>query len=282
MAVSSINSLHSFTLSKSLSLSPLLTPYHRHRLLLTTRLLFSTTAATTTTTSLPLLRLRRRSRGVPVLEVSKREDIEFTSRGDLRYEVPLRIAEYPDPRLRLRNKAVREFGDELKKLVDEMFDMMYKTDGIGLSAPQVGINVQLMVFNPAAERGEGQEIALINPRVVKYSKEKKVLSEGCLSFPGIYGVVQRPVSVTIDAQDVTGAKFRIDMSGIPARIFQHEFDHLKGILFFERMTETVLEEIRADLQALEEKYEKNTGTPSPEQIEKRNRPRSAVGFGKSK
>ncbi|GAB2236303.1 hypothetical protein Droror1_Dr00028022, partial [Drosera rotundifolia] len=65
-----------------------------------------------------------------------------------------------------------------------------RTDGIGLSAPQVGINVQLMVFNPAAERGEGQEIALINPRVVKYSKEKKVLSEGCLSFPGIYGVVQ--------------------------------------------------------------------------------------------
>ncbi|KAL9262335.1 Peptide deformylase 1B, chloroplastic-like protein [Drosera capensis] len=284
MAVSSINSLHFFTLSKSLSLSPspLPTPCHRHRLLLTTRLLFSTTASTTTTTSLPLLRLRRLRRGVPVLAVSKREDIEFASRGDLRYEVPLSIVEYPDPRLRMRNKAIREFGDELKKLVDEMFDMMYKTDGIGLSAPQVGINVQLMVFNPAGERGEGQEIALINPRVVKYSKEKKVLNEGCLSFPGIYGDVQRPVSVTIDAQDVTGAKFRIDMSGIPARIFQHEFDHLKGILFFERMTETVLEEIRADLQALEEKYEKNTGTPSPEQIKKRNRPLSAVGFGKSK
>ncbi|GAB2215453.1 hypothetical protein Droror1_Dr00019838, partial [Drosera rotundifolia] len=67
------------------------------------------------------------------------------------------------------------------------------TDGIGLSAPQVGINVQLMVFNPASERGEGQEIALINPRVVKYSKEEKelmVFNEGCLSFPWIYGVVQ--------------------------------------------------------------------------------------------
>lgn len=66
----------------------------------------------------------------------------------------------------------------------------YRTDGIGLSAPQVGINVQLMVFNPVGERGEGEEVVLVNPRVIKYSKKTVLFNEGCLSFPGIYADVQ--------------------------------------------------------------------------------------------
>ncbi|PKI79192.1 hypothetical protein CRG98_000484 [Punica granatum] len=129
-----------------------------------------------------------------------------------------------------------------------MFDVMYKTDGIGLSAPQVGINVQLMVFNPVGERGEGEEIVLVNPRVGRYSKKTVLFNEGCLSFPGIYADVQRPESVKIDAHDISGARFTFDLSGLPARVFQHEFDHLKGIVFFDRMTEEVVESIRADLQ----------------------------------
>lgn len=203
------------------------------------------------------------------------------SSADLHFEPPLRIVEYPDPRLRAKNKRIVTFDENLKKLVDEMFDVMYKTDGIGLSAPQVGINVQLMVFNPVGERGEGEEIVLINPRVSKYSQKTKLFNEGCLSFPEIYGDVQRPESIKVDANDVTGAKFTVTLSGLPARVFQHEFDHLQGVLFFERMTEEILDTIRADLQALENMFEKNTGFPSPEKIENRKRKKAGVGFGKS-
>ncbi|KAJ0113615.1 hypothetical protein Patl1_02771 [Pistacia atlantica] len=209
-----------------------------------------------------------------------KEDL-VASPADLHFEPPLKIVEYPDPILRARNKRIVTFDDNLKKLVDEMFDVMYKTDGIGLSAPQVGMNVQLMVFNPVGECGEGEEIVLINPRVNKYSKKKVLFNEGCLSFPGICADVQRPESVKIDARDINGTRFSFNLSGLPARVFQHEFDHLEGILFFDRMTEEVLDSIRIQLQALEKKYEDKTGFPSPERVEAHRRRKAAVGFGKS-
>ncbi|KAL2951533.1 hypothetical protein AAZX31_19G056800 [Glycine max] len=200
--------------------------------------------------------------------------------GDFEFVLPLKIVEYPDPRLRARNKRIVAFDDSLKKLVHEMFDVMYKTDGIGLSAPQLGINVQLMVFNPVGEHGEGEEIVLVNPRVSQYSKKLTLFNEGCLSFPGINANVKRPESVKIDARDINGTRFSVNLSDLPARIFQHEFDHLQGILFFERMTEEVLDSICGQLQALETKYEGMTGLPSPEKIENRRRRKVAVGFGK--
>ncbi|CAL0318630.1 unnamed protein product [Lupinus luteus] len=206
---------------------------------------------------------------------------ELASPGDLEFEAPLKIVEYPDPILRAKNKRIATFDDNLKKLVHEMFDIMYKTDGIGLSAPQVGINVQLMVFNPVGERGEGEEIVLVNPRVSKYSKKLSLFYEGCLSFPGIYADVKRPESVKIDARDINGTRFSVNLSDLPARVFQHEFDHLQGILFFDRMTEEVLDTIREQLQALEMKYEEMTGFGSPEKIEKCRRRKVAAGFGKS-
>ncbi|KAL1314788.1 hypothetical protein AAHE18_16G215100 [Arachis hypogaea] len=201
--------------------------------------------------------------------------------GDIEFEAPLKIVEYPDPKLRAKNKRIVSFDDNLKSLAREMFDVMYKTNGIGLSAPQVGIDVQLMVFNPVGESGEGEEIVLVNPRVSKYSKKLSILNEGCLSFPGIYADVKRPESVKIDARDVNGNRFSFSLDGLPARVFQHEFDHLQGILFFERMTEEVLGNIREQLQALEMKYEQLTGVPSPEKIQNRRERRNAVGFGKS-
>ncbi|KAL6135788.1 hypothetical protein ACLB2K_068013 [Fragaria x ananassa] len=211
---------------------------------------------------------------------SLKED-QVASAADVEFETPLKIVEYPDPILRAKNKRIDTFDDNLKKLVEEMFDIMYKTDGIGLSAPQVGINVQLMVFNPVGERGEGEEIVLVNPRVSRYSQKTRLFNEGCLSFPGIYADVQRPESVKIDARDISGARFTVNLSGLPARVFQHEFDHLQGILFFDRMTEGVLESISEQLQALEKKYEDKTGLPSPERIESRKRMKlkAAAGFG---
>ncbi|KAM1565642.1 hypothetical protein ACFX1Z_044420 [Malus domestica] len=213
-------------------------------------------------------------------EFSVKED-EVASAADVEFEIPLKIVEYPDPILRAKNKRIDSFDDNLKNLVDEMFDVMYKTDGIGLSAPQVGINVQLMVFNPVGERGEGEEIVLVNPRVTRYSQKTRPFNEGCLSFPGIYADVVRPETVKIDARDIKGARFTVSLSGLPARVFQHEFDHLQGVLFFDRMSEGVLETICAQLQALEKKYEDRTGLPSPERVETRRRMKAATGFGKS-
>ncbi|KAJ8622934.1 hypothetical protein MRB53_031463 [Persea americana] len=211
---------------------------------------------------------------------SFRED-ETASPYDLNFEPPLRIVEYPDPILRARNKRIVTYDENLKKLVAEMFDVMYRTDGVGLSAPQVGINVQLLVFNPAGERGEGEEIVLINPKVHKYSKKTVPFNEGCLSFPGIYADVERPESVKVDARDITGARFSVNISGLPARVFQHEFDHLQGILFFDRMTDEVLDSIRPELQALEKKFEARTGSPSPEKIDNRETRKAVSGFGRS-
>ncbi|WCJ21044.1 peptide deformylase 1B [Euphorbia peplus] len=219
----------------------------------------------------------------PLAVFAKRgfSDHDLASPADLYFESPLKILEYPDPLLRAKNKRIATFDDNLKKLVYEMFDVMYKTDGIGLSAPQVGINVQLMVFNPVGERGEGEEIVLINPRVNKYSKKLVPFNEGCLSFPGIYADVVRPETLKVDARDINGARFTVNMVELPARVFQHEFDHLQGILFFDRMTEDVLQSISPQLQALEKKYEDRTGEPSPERVETRKRMKAASGFGKS-
>ncbi|KAL0461692.1 UNVERIFIED_CONTAM: Peptide deformylase 1B, chloroplastic [Sesamum latifolium] len=203
------------------------------------------------------------------------------SPAELQFEGRLEIVQYPDPVLRAKNKRINTFDESLKKLVDEMFDVMYRTDGIGLSAPQVGINVQLMVFNSVGERGEGEEIVLVNPRISRFSRKIVPFNEGCLSFPGIYADVERPDSLKVDAQDITGARFEVNLTGLPARVFQHEYDHLQGILFFDRMSDEVLETIRAELQGLEKKYEKRTGKPSPEKIDARRRRKKAVGFGKS-
>ncbi|KAH9610976.1 hypothetical protein KSS87_021432, partial [Heliosperma pusillum] len=91
----------------------------------------------------------------------------------------------------------------------------------------------------------------------------------------------RPESVKIDAKNLSGSRFSVTLSGLPARVFQHEFDHLEGTLFFERMTEEVLDTIHEGLQALEVKYEKSTGLPSPEKVAIRQRSKAGVGFGKN-
>ncbi|XP_008800721.1 peptide deformylase 1B, chloroplastic [Phoenix dactylifera] len=228
------------------------------------------------------------ARSSPLVEVSAQarrgfsfQEDDFASTADLCFESPLKIVEYPDPILRATNKRINTFDENLKKLVEEMFDLMYKTDGIGLSAPQVGISVQLMVFNPAGERGEGEQIVLVNPVVYKTSKRTILYNEGCLSFPEIYADVERPASVKVGARDITGGRFKVNLSGLPARVFQHEFDHLQGTLFFDRMTEDVLESIRSDLKALEMKYESRTGLPSPESIDQYERRKEVAGFART-
>lgn len=201
--------------------------------------------------------------------LSELQDIreEKNVASTLEYESPLKIALYPDPRLRANNKRIVVFDETLEKFTKEMFEVMYKTDGVGLSAPQVGVNVRLMVFNPEGEKGKGEEIVLINPKIFKYSNKRSLYTEGCLSFPQLEGDVERPVSVKIEAQDIRGKKFDIHLKGFQARIFQHEYDHLQSKLFFERMEPDVLESIIPALQKLERDFEQRTGRTSPERVQ---------------
>ncbi|KAI3940975.1 hypothetical protein MKW92_005705 [Papaver armeniacum] len=190
-------------------------------------------------------------KGTPLLDVSAHAKRRFTSKE-------VEVASPSDLLFEAANKKIDTFDDNLKKLADEMFDIMYK------------------------ERGIGDEIVLVNPRISKVSQKKVHFEEGCLSFPGIYADVERPESVKIDARDISGERFTISLSKLPARIFQHEFDHLEGTLFFDRMTEDVIDSIRAQLQVSLRKRSMKTrlGFQAPK-VDNRRRLRVVAGFGKS-
>ncbi len=165
------------------------------------------------------------------------------------------IVLYPDPRLRAPNDPVQEFGPELQALARDMFEAMYRTEGVGLAAPQVGVNVKLLVFNPTGDpEARDQERVLCNPRIVRSARERAFGREGCLSFPGIFAEIERPVAVTIEALDLRGRPFTLELSDWEARIFQHEFDHLEGVLFIDRMRPVDKATHRAALEELAAAY----------------------------
>jgi len=172
----------------------------------------------------------------------------------LEYTLPLGIVEYPDPRLRAENAEVGVFDETVKTLATEMFEIMYKTMGVGLAAPQVGVNVRMLVYNPEGYPGKGEEVVMINPRILKLSKATDKFDEGCLSFPEMLGIVERPVKCKVEYRDVTGKKRVKQLSDWEARIVQHEYDHLDGKLFHDRMTEDVLLEVQPQLKGFEDKF----------------------------
>lgn len=173
---------------------------------------------------------------------------------EIDFQAPLQIVKYPDPRLRAKNMRIDEFGDSLREFAKEMLVAMVEYDGIGLAAPQVGVNVRLMVFNPEGDPEKGPDYVLVNPRIVKSSNRHSVFEEGCISFPDIYAEVLRPERVTVEYQDLDGKKCKMQLNGLKARVFQHEYDHLQGVLFHDRMSPEVLETVRNDLEAMEQDF----------------------------
>eukprot|EP00898_Chlorokybus_atmophyticus_P003763 jgi/Chlat1/4388/Chrsp29S04528 len=207
------------------------------------------------------LTLMRSSRFMQELQELRKEAADAAEAPEsVQWTSPLKIAIYPDPVLRRENKLVRVFDDNLVQLTKEMFDVMYRTDGVGLAAPQVGVNMRLMCFNPAGERGKGQEVVLVNPTIVKRAKKTDVDEEGCLSFPEIFADVERSVSIKVEAQDVNGRKIALQLRDFTARIFQHEYDHLDGVLFFDRMSPKVMQDVQPKLDVLISDYERQHGT----------------------
>ena len=149
----------------------------------------------------------------------------------------MKIAHYPEPVLLTVGKPVGEdeFNDDLKKLVDDMFDTMYAAGGVGLAAPQVHVSKRLFVMDVPGENGESDKITFINPEIVSVEGEQ-IGDEGCLSFPGLYQVVKREMRVIARAQDLTGEHFECDLTDLAARCVLHETDHCDGIVFLDRMT----------------------------------------------
>ena len=151
----------------------------------------------------------------------------------------LRIVKYPSPFLRAHNIDImpEELKDgSIQQLAKEMFLVMYAAEGVGLAAPQVGVNKRLMVFNESGDRKRWlDEVIMINPRIVEKSDATEIGLEGCLSFPDMDGNVERSKTIKVEALNTRGKKMTKKFTGWTARIFQHEYDHLDGVVYVDRL-----------------------------------------------
>ncbi len=145
------------------------------------------------------------------------------------------IVKYPDPVLQRPTEPVTEFNDELRALVDDMFESMYAAQGIGLAAPQIGVSKRLTIIDLSFQKNPDERIVLVNPEII-HSEGKQYEEEGCLSLPEIREKVRRAAKVKVRAQDLAGEWFEIEGEELLARAFQHEIDHLDGILFLFRVS----------------------------------------------
>lgn len=143
----------------------------------------------------------------------------------------MEIKKNPDPILKRKSAEIKEITEEIRSLGREMVKTMLKNDGIGLAGPQVGVGKRIIVVTMP----EGPEV-FINPVIVSGSRETDLMEEGCLSVPGIFLKIKRSRSVEVEALTLEGTKVRIKAKGLLARIFQHEIDHLNGILFIDRVS----------------------------------------------
>lgn len=144
-----------------------------------------------------------------------------------------KIIYLPDSRLRQVSKPVEQFDDALHRLVDDMFETMYHARGVGLAAPQIGLNIRLSVVDASADK-TGQ-LVLVNPEIIEAHGQTQY-EEGCLSVPGAYDTVIRAESVRIRAQDKHGEFFEMTADGLLGECFQHEIDHLNGKLFVDLLS----------------------------------------------
>ena len=143
------------------------------------------------------------------------------------------IRQYPDPVLRLEAQEVEDYDGDLAQLVERMIGLMQDARGVGLAANQVGILRRVFVLQADEEQ---EPRALVNPVIVERSDELDEDDEGCLSMQGVVVPVERPVSVRLEAHDEHGSEVTLELEGLPARVAQHELDHLDGVLILDRTT----------------------------------------------
>ncbi len=155
-----------------------------------------------------------------------------------------RILHYGEEPLREPSQPVTEINDDIRRLVEDMFETMYESKGVGLAAPQVGVNLRLAIIDIGED-----PLVLINPQILKHSG-KETCDEGCLSFPGLTEKVERARKVVAEATDLDGSVYEIEAEGLLARAIQHELDHLDGVLFIDRISKARKLQIKHELEIL--------------------------------
>ena len=157
------------------------------------------------------------------------------------------IRTYGDPVLKTKAAEVADINGKVARLVDDMFETLYESDsGIALAAPQIGVQKQIFVWDI-----EDEQMAIINPRIIESSGEW-VYDEGCLSIPGLYVEMLRPNHVLVRGLTVDGDEIEIEASELMGRMFQHEIDHLHGVLMFDRMTPEQRKEAMKEYRRVQE------------------------------
>jgi peptide deformylase len=182
----------------------------------------------------------------------------------------MEIVYYPHPALRWKSQPIRQINDEVRQVVQEMFALMYAHKGIGLAANQVGLPWQLFVLNLTGDPEEkDEEHVFINPEIVK-RKGSEEGEEGCLSLPKLYGDVRRAAEIIVEGYDLDGQGFEMTLDDLAARCVQHEFDHLQGTLFVDRMSDSKKREVvstLSDFEALFRRQQELGQFPSDAEIE---------------
>ncbi|MEL6157937.1 MAG: peptide deformylase [Cyanobacteria bacterium J06623_5] len=152
---------------------------------------------------------------------------------------PLSIHYLGDRVLRQPAKRVAKVDNTLRALVRKMLQTMYSEDGIGLAAPQVGVNKQLLVIDADPENAAAPPLILVNPKITGYSDEQVAGQEGCLSVPGVYLDVVRPEAIEVSFKDENGRPRKMKTNDLVARVIQHEMDHLNGVMFVDRVENAI-------------------------------------------
>jgi len=165
----------------------------------------------------------------------------------------LQLVEYPHPALLRRTRPLARIDATVCAAVARMFDIMYESQGIGLAANQVALPYRMFVVNTAGRRGDGEEFVFINPALSR-PRGTAVQEEGCLSLPGVRMDVRRPERIMVDAWSLSGEPIHLDLDGLLARVVQHEFDHLEGRLFTDRLPEAAALEVRRELETFRELF----------------------------
>lgn len=146
----------------------------------------------------------------------------------------LKIVHYPAAVLRKKAAPIKEINDEVRAVAAKMLQLMHEAPGVGLAAPQVGLAWRMFVTSYSGKPED--DAVFINPVILEPSRETEDYDEGCLSLPDIRGMIRRPIGVTIQATGLDGKPFALASNEFPARVWQHEFDHLDGVLIIDKMT----------------------------------------------
>jgi peptide deformylase len=169
----------------------------------------------------------------------------------------VKVLKYPHPLLKNKCKPLQKINQELRDIVAEMFEIMYAAEGVGLAANQVGLPFQLFVMNPTGNKeNKEEEYVFINPVILKKSGNVSN-NEGCLSFPDIHADVVRSETIEVESVSLSGEEQLFQWTDRPARIVQHEVDHLNGICFADRVAATAKIEIKPELDDLSTVFEGN-------------------------